>query len=306
MVFILAYDRTLKAIISEFLENNFDFSKIDTEYGVLFKEIRIDIFIENLTPKRDFPKDSWIGFIVENRRRYIIIELKYVGSKANFRMSRRLFLYKTILAEKFDCDYSDIMPVLIVSGISRLLDRDLKARIDEKLSLSGGRGLYRVVGSRAFEMLIIAVDELDISVAYNEVLMLFSSRDDLSVMAAMEILRRYSVDTFLYAFAIIYRPEVSRMAKTELVSPEKLALAIHAIGLDKFVSAVDAIGIDKLAEALGPEKMAKMIEEVGIDKLAEALGPEKMAKIVIDLIKALPKDVREKLLREIHNILTQP
>ena len=295
----LAYDKPLKAIFLELLENYFDFSKVDTEYGVLLKEVRIDILIENLKPKKDFPKNSWIGFIVANRRRFIVIEAKSIGSKANLKAIRKLFLYKAILAEKFDCSYKEIMPVLIVSRVPSVLERRLKENIDRNLTIIGKEGLYKISGSEALEILVIAVDELNPKVEYNEILMIFSSIDELSKKAAIEILRRYPSSTFLYAFAIIYRPEVSQMAKTELIPPERLALAISVIGVDKLVEAIEVIGIDKLARALGPERTVKMIEEVGIDKLAKALGPERTVKIVLDLVKTLPKDLRRKLLGEI-------
>ena len=263
-----SYDKALKSIISEVFEQHLDAKLVTIEFGIMLKEFSIDVFVIKAKPKKKIPENSWIGFIINNAKDFLIIEAKHVGSRLSRSGIIQVLAYKFILSKEKNYPLDRITPVLIVSKLPRDANKLVRSVISPEVSIVGKGGLYKIVGVRALEMLVIAVDELSLDVEYNETLVLFSSSFDRSLEAAGRILARYSPDTFIYAFTLIYRPEVVSMAKVELVSPSKLRLAINAIG------------IEKLAEALGPEELAKIIT-----KLLKQLPKEKVKEIIEKQLK---------------------
>ena len=129
----------------------------------------------------------------------------------------------------------------------------------------------------AFDIPVIVVDELDLSIDYNEILALFSSSKDKSLLAARRIISKYSPKTFIYTFAILYKPEVARMARIQL-SPEKLRMAVEVIGIHRII---DAVNVGELAKAIGPEKLIELIKQ-----MVESLPEDKKRELIKSLLKS--------------------
>ena len=282
----MSWDAIFKIIISEAFEHyRLSSVAIMTEYGVEIVRSRIDILVEGVKCAEVLPDGSWLKFLCECASYLNIIEVKAPSVKVNYETIKQVLAYKVALSMKKKIDFSDISVFIIAPNISENLDKKLREKLDDKMRLHGKKGLYETKNAKALKIFIIAYNELDPEIPGNETLCLFSTKENISKRAARRIIETFKPDNIIYSFALIYRPEVAKMTEAEVIPKERLA------------KAVEVIGIEKLADALGPERLAKAVEVIGIEKLVLSIGLEKTFRALSEVLKRLPPEKREELLR---------
>jgi len=288
-------DKVFKAIMTELFREYLGLESVSIETGVMLREFRVDVLIADLKLEKELPEGSWLKFVAENSGKYTILEFKHLGSTLNYNSVAQALTYKLTLMMDKHVRMRDVSAILIVSKVTNYAESNIKNWLSRDYHISGSGAFYRVKGMEAFDIPVIVVDELDPSIEYNEILALFSSSRDKSLLAAKRIISKYSPKTFIYIFAILYKPEVARMARIQL-SPEKIRMAVEVIGIHKII---DAVNISELAKAIGPEKLVELISAVGISELAKAIGPEKLVELIKQMVESLPEDKKQELIKSL-------
>ena len=282
----MSWDAIFKIIISEAFEHyRLSSVAIVTEYGVEIIRSRIDILVEGIKCAETLPDGSWLKFLCEHGGYLNIIEVKAPSVKVDYETIKQVLMYKIALSMKKKIEFSEVSVFIIAPKISENLEKKLREKLDDKMRIHGGEGLYETKNAKALKIYIIAYDELDPEILGNETLCLLSTKENISKRAARRIIETFKPDNIIYSPALIYRPEVAEMTETEVIPKERLA------------KAVEVIGIEKLADALGPERLAKAVEVIGIEKLVLSIGLEKTFRALSEILKRLPPEKRKELLR---------
>jgi len=286
----------LKELIKEAIEH-FAKAEIRMETGLQIVEKRLDIQIINFKEcKAVLPENSWIEFLWRHRSRFMILELKTPTTIINSAMVRQIMDYKLILAIAKKIKYTIPEAFLIAGRIPKSLAKRLRKDIFNNLGIESRGPFYTITGNEILRVHMISIEELDPEVPGNEVLCLLAKDEVKSFIAAKRIIERYKADTFIYAFTVVYKPEVSGMAKTELIKKDTLRQAIEAIGVEK---TIDAIGLRRVIEAIGVEKT---IDAIGIDRLVKALNPKDATELFKALLKVLPRETLRELLKDLEEV----